>query len=220
MAPRPTPAPPQASALILGVDPGTVVTGYGLVRVAPGGPQLVAHGAIRLDRFRHDQPARLKKILDALTALLAQYPVTELAVEAPFFGTNVQSMLKLGRAQGVVMAAALARDLPVFEYPPARVKQSVTGRGSAGKEQVRQMVMRLLPDFAAQERARAASGDALPAALDTTDALAVALCHLHTHHRAAASAPVKGPARKSRSKSPASAWGDFVAANPHRVAKK
>lgn len=215
------PPPTAESVVIMGVDPGTVVTGYGLIRITGGRVQLIAHGALRLDRYRHDQLARLKRIFDTISALLDEFAVQELAVEAPFFGTNVQSMLKLGRAQGVVMAAALARSLAVYEYPPARVKQSVTGRGAASKEQVRQMVLRLLPEFAQQEKSRSARGDASPLSLDTTDALAVALCHVHTCHRGLGSvASASSPARKkaSKSKGAAGAWADFVAANPERVA--
>ncbi len=203
-APAPTPR------IILGVDPGTVITGYGLLRLEGTQRSVIAQGALRLDRFRYDQAARLKRIYDTIAGLIDGYGVGELAVEAPFFGTNIQSMLKLGRAQGVVMAAALARDLPVFEYPPARVKQSVTGRGAASKEQVRQMVLRLLPDLDQAEPQLSA--------YDTTDALAVALCHIHTHHSGLQRVALS-PKKAGKGKSGGAGWAGFVAANPDRVVK-
>lgn len=204
------PASRREPRVILGVDPGTVITGYGLIRLEGNRRNVIAQGALRLDRFRYDQPARLKRIYDAIAGLIEGYGVNELAVEAPFFGTNIQSMLKLGRAQGVVMAAALARDLPVYEYPPARVKQSVTGRGAASKEQVRQMVLRLLPELAQAEPQLSA--------YDTTDALAVALCHIHTHHTGL-KREVGGTKKSAKGKSGGAGWAGFVAANPDRVVK-
>lgn len=196
----------EPAVIVLGVDPGTVVTGFGVIEQRGSALTLLAHGAVRLDRHAMDHPARLKKIFDTILGVLDTFAVTELAVEAPFYGTNVQSMLKLGRAQGVVMATALLRGVPVAEYPPARVKQSVTGRGAASKEQVRQMVLRLLPELSSEE----AKSGATPAAYDTTDALAVALCHLHSRGKLAG--PKASPAKRATS-----AWASFAAANEGRI---
>jgi crossover junction endodeoxyribonuclease RuvC len=132
----------------------------------------------------------LKKIFDRVLSLLDEYHPDEVALEAPFFGKNVQSMLKLGRAQGVAMSAALYRDIPIMEYSPRKIKQSVTGKGNASKEQVARMLMTLL---VIKE---------LPKLLDATDALAVAVCHYY-----------QGNARKTKDKS----WNTFLKENPTRV---
>jgi len=178
--------------VILGIDPGTCVMGYGILGVAARKPVMMAMGVLRLSKFETHY-LRLRRIYERVTDLCAQYLPDELAIEAPFFGKNVQSMLKLGRAQGVAMAAALARDVPITEYEPRSIKMAITGNGAASKEQVRQMLVRLLsiPD------------ESLLPELDATDALAAALCHFYESGK-----PVKAKP---------SSWKDFIAKNPDRI---
>jgi crossover junction endodeoxyribonuclease RuvC len=152
--------------IILGIDPGTIVMGYGIIRITGNKPKAETLGVLKLDKYE-DHYLRLTKIFERVTGLIDEYHPGELAIEAPFFGKNVQSMLKLGRAQGVAIAAALNRKLPVFEYAPLKIKMSITGNGNASKEQVAGMLQRFLhiPDE-----------NMLPQ-LDATDGLAAALCH-------------------------------------------
>lgn len=182
--------------VIIGIDPGTNIMGYGVVGVGVRNkPEVVALGVVHLSKME-DHYLRLRRIFDQVTALIDRYMPDEMALEAPFFGKNVQSMLKLGRAQGVAMAAALERDIPISEYEPRKVKQAITGSGAASKEQVREMLrrmMRLTPD----------SLDGLP--LDATDALAVALTHFYESSR-----PDSGAAKVKD-------WKAFIARNPDRV---
>ena len=152
--------------IILGIDPGTQVMGYGLILIQRQ-PKLLQFGVLHLKKYT-EHALKLKKIYDRISQIIDEFNPDEVALEAPFFGTNVQSMLKLGRAQGVAMAAALAKNIPVIEYAPKKVKQSVTGNGNASKEQIADMLKRIL-NF--QEA---------PKLLDATDALAVALCHHYT----------------------------------------
>lgn len=194
----PTPASNDADHIIIGIDPGTNLMGYGILRIY--GPasrrklEMVTMGVIRLNKFE-DHYMRLHRIYERVLSLVEQYLPDEMAIEAPFFGKNVQSMLKLGRAQGVAIAAALARDVPIAEYEPRSIKMAITGNGGASKEQVREMIRRILniPD---------SSLEGLE--LDATDALAAALCH---HYESTRPLP-----RKS-----ASSWKDFIQKNPDRV---
>ncbi|HEX8059998.1 MAG TPA: crossover junction endodeoxyribonuclease RuvC [Cyclobacteriaceae bacterium] len=175
--------------IIMGLDPGTNVMGYGILLVKGQNLTLLQFGVIQLSKYeKHEQ--RLKKIFDRILALIEEFNPDEVALEAPFYGKNVQSMLKLGRAQGVAMAASLHRGLPIVEYAPKKVKQSVTGNGNASKEQVAKMLMNV---FKLKE---------LPELLDATDALAVAMCH---HYQG-------GPEKKKRS-----SWESFIKDNPGRV---
>ncbi|MGN1251514.1 MAG: crossover junction endodeoxyribonuclease RuvC [Muribaculaceae bacterium] len=180
--------------IIIGIDPGTNVMGYGILGVRGKQPYLIALGVIRLSKLE-DHYLRLRRIYDRVLALVEQYLPDEMAIEAPFFGKNVQSMLKLGRAQGVAMAAALAREVPITEYEPRKIKQAITGNGAASKEQVRELLRRILnidnKDFDDLE-------------LDATDALAAALCH---HYESTRPLPSTGK----------SSWKAFIAANPDRV---
>ena len=191
-----TPPDIKNERIILGIDPGTNVMGYALLAVNKGKPNLIVMGVIKLSKF-DDHYLRLRRIYERVSSLVAQHLPDELAIEAPFFGKNVQSMLKLGRAQGVAMAAALVRDIPIAEYPPTTVKQSITGVGSAGKEQVANMLQHLLniPD------------EKMPALLDATDALAVAMTHFYESKKP--SLP-KGP----------KSWADFLKQNPERLAPR
>lgn len=138
--------------------------GYGIISIEGTKMRLISTGAIHLNKY-DDHYVRLQKIFDRVTQLIDEYHPDELAVEAPFFGKNVQSMLKLGRAQGVAISAALNRQIPIFEYAPKKIKQSITGRGNASKEQVALMIQRLL------------NMRQMPKTLDATDGLAAAICH-------------------------------------------
>lgn len=190
----------------MGIDPGTNVMGYGVLGVNGKKTEVIVLGVIQLSKFESHYK-RLHRIFERVSGLAAQYLPDEVALEAPFFGKNVQSMLKLGRAQGVAIAAALARNIPVTEYEPRSIKQAVVGNGGASKEQVRAMLVRIL----------GLDEETLPRQLDATDALAAALCHYYelTNPLAVAvSAAVAGTARKKpRSRS----WADFVNSNPDRV---
>ncbi len=182
----------EKEKIILGLDPGTNVMGYGLVMIRKTKIDLLQFGVIHLSKYEGHE-LRLKKIFERVISLIDEFNPDEVALEAPFFGKNVQSMLKLGRAQGVAMAAALSRQIPIVEYAPKKVKQSVTGNGNASKEQVAKMLMTL---FAIKE---------LPKLLDATDALAVAICH---HFQ------------KGSSKSKSKSWEAFLRENPTRVKAK
>jgi crossover junction endodeoxyribonuclease RuvC len=150
--------------IILGIDPGTSVMGYGIVLSKGNKLTLICHGVLRLEKVP-DHGVKLKKIFEKVVSLVEQYHPDELAIEAPFFGKNVQSMLKLGRAQGVAISAALQRDIPFTEYAPRRIKQAITGNGNASKEQVAKMVQNML------------KMEEIPKFLDATDGLAAAVCH-------------------------------------------
>lgn len=192
--------------IIMGIDPGTNVMGYGLLRVEGRAASCIVLGDIDLHRIA-DPYQKLRYIFDRVSGLIDEYRPDEVALESPFFGKNVQSMLKLGRAQGVAMAAALSRGVPVAEYAPRKVKQTITGRGSASKEQVALMLKNLL------------HLETLPRHLDATDGLAVAVCHWFQ------SAPV--PKLESRTKKKAlgggpvasCSWEQFVSNHPERIKK-
>jgi crossover junction endodeoxyribonuclease RuvC len=179
--------------IILGIDPGTTIMGYGIIRADGKHVEMLEMGALHLSRYK-DHAVKLKHIFDRCVSLIETHAPDHMALEAPFFGKNVQSMLKLGRAQGVAMAAALSREIPVAEYAPTRVKQSVTGAGRASKEQVAAMVAHVLSIDPAL----------MPRELDATDGLAVALCH---HYQLAT----------PRMQGGHSGWKAFVADNPGRV---
>lgn len=179
--------------IIIGIDPGTNVMGYGILGVIDKKPQMIAMGLIELSRFESHY-LRLRRIYDRVLGLVEQYLPDEMAIEAPFFGKNVQSMLKLGRSQGVAMAAALSRDVPITEYEPRKIKMAITGNGAASKEQVKEMLRRILS---------IPESSMLPK-LDATDALAAALCHFYE-----SSKPVVEIGCKS--------WKEFIARNPGKV---
>ena len=180
----------------MGIDPGTNVMGYALLGVNGKKPSLIVMGVIKLSKFESPY-LRLRRIFERVTSLVDQYLPDELAIEAPFFGKNVQSMLKLGRAQGVAMAAALARDIPIAEYAPMSIKQAVTGRGSASKEQVAEMLRHLLR----------IPQDEMPVLLDATDALAAAMTHFYE-------------STKPELPKGSSSWAQFLAAHPERIAPR
>ncbi len=182
----------EREKIILGIDPGTSIMGYGLVKVVGKQPEMLAMGVIRLNKIS-DHALKLQRIFDRCVQLIDEYHPDEMAAEAPFYGQNVQSMLKLGRAQGVALAAALSRQIPVTEYAPRKIKQSITGNGNASKEQVAKMLCSVL---------KIAPHD-LPKELDATDGLAAALCH---HFQS--STPALGKSY--------SGWKAFLRDNPGR----
>jgi crossover junction endodeoxyribonuclease RuvC len=183
---------------ILGVDPGTVKMGYALLEINGSHMKSVDIGVIFLDALS-DHPTRLLKILERLQSIIITYKPTIMAVEAPFYAKNVQSMLKLGRAQGVAIAVGMDKGLDIFEYSPRKIKQSVTGNGNASKEQVAFLLQsQLKVDLAGQ-------------LLDATDALAVAVCHFYQNGKISTST-TKTPVKKSKT-----TWKNFLADNPDRL---
>ncbi|MFM8243275.1 MAG: crossover junction endodeoxyribonuclease RuvC [Crocinitomicaceae bacterium] len=180
--------------VILGIDPGTTVLGYGIIHVQNNKLSMLTFGIVQLSKLTN-QPDKLKRILDRLNGLIAEYKPDEMAIEAPFFGKNVQSMLKLGRAQGVAIASCLNHNIPFEEYSPRRIKQSITGSGNASKEQVAAMLQKLL------------SFEEMPKFLDATDGLAVAVCHHFS----------KGVGEHNKGKG--KGWSSFINANPTRIKK-
>lgn len=177
--------------IILGIDPGTNVTGYGVIKVVGSVPELVTIGSINLSSFGNHY-LKLKHIFDRTVGIIEEYHPDELAIEAPFYGKNVQSMLKLGRAQGAAIAAALSRSVPIFEYAPRKIKMSITGQGAASKEQVAAMLMNIL---------KFRKDDLI---LDATDGLAAALCHFYQLNK-----PTTAKNYNS--------WKDFINKNPSRL---
>ena len=182
--------------VILGIDPGTNVLGYGVLRLREGRVEMEVMGVIDL-RKCGDAYLKLGRIYERVQGIIREYLPDEVAIESPFFGKNVQSMLKLGRAQGVAIAAAISRDVPIHEYAPLKIKQAITGSGSASKEQVAAMLKRTL---------RIADEAMLPY-MDATDALAAAYCHYLESSR-----PASGP-RSSTT------WAEFVRRHASRVSR-
>jgi crossover junction endodeoxyribonuclease RuvC len=179
--------------IILGIDPGTNVMGYGVILTEGKKFKLLQFGVIHLKKYETHE-LKLKKIFERICGILDEFAPDSMALEAPFYGANVQSMLKLGRAQGVAMAAALSKEISITEYSPKKVKQSVTGNGNASKEQVAAMLQTLL------------GIEELPKLLDATDALAVALCH-HFHEG------------RMQTRGRNEGWKSFIEDNPSRLKK-
>ena len=186
----------KAEKIILGIDPGTNVMGYGVIRVEGNKAEMITMGVIDL-RKMSDPYLRLGHIFERVTGIIDSFLPDEMAIEAPFFGKNVQSMLKLGRAQGVAIAAAIQRDIPIHEYAPLKIKMAITGNGQASKEQVAGMLTRLLK----------LNAEELPQFLDATDALGAAYCHFMQMGKPASQASYRG-------------WKDFVNKNQDRLCKK
>lgn len=181
----------RTDRIILGIDPGTNIMGYGILEVAAKKPRYISMDVLHLGKIS-DPYLKLQKIFKETITLIDQFHPDELAIETQFFGKNVQSMLKLGRAQGVAIAAALSRDVPIFEYAPRKIKMAITGQGGASKEQVANILARILQI------------DIIPDNLDATDGLAVALCHFFQDNAIAQENNYKG-------------WGDFLKKNPDRL---
>lgn len=183
----------SSERIILGIDPGTKVMGYGLIKEKGKKLTLISSGIVKLGHL-DDHALKLAKIFEKTSALIEQYAPDCMALEDPFYGKNIQVILKLGRAQGVAMAAALSKKIEIAEYAPRKIKQSVTGNGNASKEQVAAMLKTLL------------SFKESPQFLDATDGLAVAVCHAF-----------QGGATGSKSNKSYTGWGSFVKDNVHRL---
>lgn len=177
--------------IILGIDPGTTVMGFGLLKVMGKEMEVIVLDELLLSKY-DDHYLRLKKIFEKTIQIIDNYNPDEISIEAPFFGKNVQSMLKLGRAQGVAMAAGLSREIPIIEYAPKKIKMAITGNGNASKEQVAKMLQSLL------------KLKELPIRLDATDGLAAAVCHFYNGD-------------KTTSNSNYTGWKAFVKDNPKKV---
>lgn len=182
----------DTTRIILGIDPGTNIMGYGVIECNGNKLRLIALDTLKMTG-NDDQYTKLIKIFKTVVQLIDEYAPTQLSIESTFYGKNVQSMLKLGRAQGVAIAAALFRELEVFEYSPRRIKQSITGRGNASKEQVAAMLARLL------------EVDIPTIGFDATDGLAVAVCHFFQAGKDVERATSH------------TGWKSFIATNPHRL---
>jgi crossover junction endodeoxyribonuclease RuvC len=179
--------------IILGIDPGTKIMGYGLIKASGKKPELIDMGVFNFDRIK-DPYLKLEKIFKSTLELIDRHHPDELAIEAPFYGKNIQSMLKLGRAQGVAISAALTRQIPIFEYAPRKIKQSITGLGAASKEQVAAFLKSLL------------GFEEIPKNLDATDGMAAAVCHFYQ----------RTISDKGKSYS---GWEDFINKNQGKVKK-
>ncbi len=181
----------SSEKIILGIDPGTTIMGFGLIKVVGKTAAFLQLNELHLKKYE-DHYLKLKLIFERTTELIDTYCPDEIAIEAPFYGKNVQSMLKLGRAQGVAMAAGLAREVPITEYSPKKIKMAITGNGNASKEQVAKMLQSLLQI------------KELPKNLDATDGLAAAVCHFYNLGRPAQSKNYSG-------------WAAFVKQNPKKI---
>ena len=181
----------QTDKIILGIDPGTTIMGYGLLHIKENKMELIQMGVLHLSKLGSHE-LKLKRIFERTLQLVDEYKPDELAVEAPFFGKNVQSMLKLGRAQGVAMSAALYRNVPIFEYAPKKIKMAITGKGTASKEQVAAMLKSLL------------NIKEMPKHLDATDGLAAAVCHHFQRNPSGTGKKYTG-------------WGSFLKDNPDKL---
>jgi crossover junction endodeoxyribonuclease RuvC len=181
----------NSEKIILGIDPGTTIMGFGLIKVVGKKMQFLQLNELKLSKY-DDHYVRLKHIFERTVELIDSFHPDEIAIEAPFFGKNVQSMLKLGRAQGVAMAAGLSRQVPITEYSPKKIKMAITGNGNASKEQVAKMLQSLL------------ELKELPKNLDSTDGLAAAVCHFYNAGRVDIGKSYTG-------------WSAFVKQNEDRV---
>jgi crossover junction endodeoxyribonuclease RuvC len=179
--------------IILGIDPGTTIMGFGIIKIVKKQMHFVLMNELILSKYDNHY-LRLKKIYERTLQLIDTYHPDEIAIEAPFFGKNVQSMLKLGRAQGVAMAAGLSRQVTITEYAPKKIKMAITGNGTASKEQVAKMLKSLL------------NLKTLPKNLDATDGLAAAVCHFYNHGRLEIGKSYSG-------------WDAFVKQNEKRLKK-
>tara|TARA_B100001758_G_C18386920_1_gene600674 strand:- start:1123 stop:1677 length:555 start_codon:yes stop_codon:yes gene_type:complete len=180
--------------IILGIDPGTTIMGYGVIHIKEDNIKLIQMGIIHLSKIKSHE-MKLKKIFERTLQLIDTYHPDDVSIEAPFFGKNVQSMLKLGRAQGVSMAAALYRNIPIYEYAPKKIKMSITGKGNASKEQVAKMLESILEI------------KNMPKNLDASDGLAAAVCHFFQR-------------KTNYSSKSYSSWKNFIKHNPEKMKKQ
>ena len=179
--------------IILGIDPGTTIMGFGIIRILDKKMEFVQMNELLLSKYK-DPFTKLKLIFERTLELIDTYHPDEIAIEAPFYGKNVQSMLKLGRAQGVAMAAGLSRQIPITEYLPKKIKMAITGNGNASKEQVAKMLQSTL------------KLKTLPKNLDSTDGLAAAVCHFYNEGRIEVGSSYSG-------------WSSYVKNNPKKIDK-
>ncbi len=187
---------------IIGIDPGTSVLGYAVIEIVKKQITLHSLGVVHLSKYK-DHYVKLQKIHEKVSFLMETYQPMAMAIEAPFFGKNVQSMLKLGRAQGVCIAAGMLQGVVVTEYSPRKIKQSISGNGNASKEQLSALLLRML------------KLDTAPSYLDATDALGVAVCHHLQMQSPLYGLESKGQVKRKKKAS----WGSFVKENPNRVKK-
>ena len=180
------------SKIILGIDPGTTIMGYGIIKVTGENVSLIDFNDFSLKKLDNHY-LKLKKIFSSLTKIIDKYNPDEIAIEAPFFGKNVQSMLKLGRAQGVAMAAGLVKEIPITEYSPKKIKMAITGNGNASKDQVAKMLQSIL------------KFDEIPKNLDSTDGLAAAMCHFFNSKK------ISSVGTKF------SGWQSYIKNNPEKI---
>ena len=181
----------KTDKIILGIDPGTTIMGYGIIHIKESHMILLEMGVLHLSKLKSHE-LKLKKIFERTLQLIEEYQPDELAIEAPFFGKNIQSMLKLGRAQGVAMSAALYRNIPIFEYAPKKIKMAITGKGTASKEQVAAMLKSILEI------------KEMPKELDASDGLAAAVCHYFQKNTINSKKNYKG-------------WKSFLKDNPEKI---
>jgi crossover junction endodeoxyribonuclease RuvC len=197
----------KTDKVILGIDPGTVVMGYGIIHITGNKLKLVSAGVLALDK-KEDHFLRIKEIFDTVEKLIKQYKPDEFSIEEPFFGKNVQSMLKLGRAQGAAISAALHHHLPVHGYSPRTIKKSITGNGASSKEQVASMLRTIL------------KFEETPKFLDATDALGVAVCHyFQTKVLSQNNSNPDVKVKKQTAKKSKASWSSFINKNPDRIKK-
>ena len=189
--------------IIMGIDPGTNIMGYGIIKASPAGIKAIQLGVLHLSQYSN-HAIKLGKIYNKTIELIKEYLPDEMAIEAPFFGKNVQSMLKLGRVQGVVIATAISRDIPIVEYAPRKIKQVVTGNGNASKEQVARMLVQTLSNNI-QHPTSNIKHQTSNIQLDATDALAVAVCHYFQFQA------------QTNKKRKAKSWESFIKENPGRI---
>lgn len=187
----------KKSSTIIGIDPGTMTTGYAIIEVNGNDIKLIAMGNISLEKYETPYK-KLTVLFNKVYGLINSYEPDAFAIEAPFYANNAQSLIKLGRAQGVAMAATMTRNIPVFEYSPKKIKQSITGNGNAAKEQVAAMLKQILKGQIKEDLAK----------LDATDALGVAVCHFYQSTGVGA---IGGGSSKK------SSWGNFLKDNPGRI---
>ena len=181
----------QNDRIILGIDPGTSIMGYGIIQIFDKKMEMIQMGVIHLQKL-DNHALKLKRIFERTVQLIDEYKPDEVSLEAPFYGKNVQSMLKLGRAQGVAMSAALYRDIPIFEYAPKKIKMSITGQGNASKEQVASMLQSML------------NIKEMPKHLDASDGLAAAVCHFFQRNNTSIKKNYSG-------------WNAYIKDNPKKI---
>ena len=183
----------MSEKIILGIDPGTTIMGFGIISVSDKKMSLIEMNELNLKKHK-DHYLKLKLVFERTIALIEDFKPDEIAIEAPFFGKNIQSMLKLGRAQGIAMAAGLSREIPITAYSPKKIKMAITGNGNASKEQVAKMLQNLLQI------------NELPKNLDSTDGLAAAVCHFYNSKNIIEGSKYSG-------------WSSFVKHNKDKIRK-